>query len=390
MAVPPLKHLQIEQELRKLARTLPEGARLPSEKSLATRYGCNFLTVRKAVKRLVADGLVTRRMGSGTFIARKDGAILPSPENDASPGQRQKKVGVLMPFQSNAYGNRLLQVIATVGHGKGIEISTRWAQDFREDGLRHAAQLEKEGCMALTLPWFPYEQVDAVKRFVQRSPLPVSLPIVIPGLEQNCSNASKYGNPVHQSTEAICSYYQALGARRIAFIGPDLPLDQTLQKALSPYVCRMSRDNLPIICGLVQPGSQSMDQLAVRWKELCGDLAIISYDDEYALRFMTAMHKLGLNAPKDYRIIGHNDTETSAYSDPPLSTIAQDFEGTSEWLLDSALALACGEAAQSRDDPKPRLIVRSTCGGQPFIDEAFRSRLPDLDIILAPIQIGAV
>jgi len=41
-----------------------------------------------------------------------------------------------------------------------------------------------------------------------------------------------------------------------------------------------------------------MDQLAQRWKTFRGDLAIISYDDEHALRFMTAMHKIGLSAPR--------------------------------------------------------------------------------------------
>ena len=40
-----------------------------------------------------------------------------------------------------------------------------------------------------------------------------------------------------------------------------------------------------------------------------GDLAVISYDDEHALRFITAMHKIGLSAPEDFQIIGHNNDE---------------------------------------------------------------------------------
>ncbi len=63
------------------------------------------------------------------------------------------------------------------------------------------------------------------------------------------------------------------------------------KKRLSAYVCYASRENLPNLCGLVGPGAQAMDHLAERWKEYKGDLAIISYDDEHALRFMTAMHK---------------------------------------------------------------------------------------------------
>ena len=70
MKPPQFKHKQVEAEIRQLAQTLPIGARLPAERSLATTYGCNFLTVRRALKELVDDGIVVRRIGSGTFVAR--------------------------------------------------------------------------------------------------------------------------------------------------------------------------------------------------------------------------------------------------------------------------------------------------------------------------------
>ncbi len=68
-----LKYQRVEAEIRQFAQTLPLGAKLPAERDLAVSYECNFLTVRKALKRLVDDGTIVRRVGSGTFIARHPG-----------------------------------------------------------------------------------------------------------------------------------------------------------------------------------------------------------------------------------------------------------------------------------------------------------------------------
>jgi len=45
---------------------------LPGEKVLAQEFGVARMTIRKAIDLLVGWGLVVRRHGSGTFVARKD------------------------------------------------------------------------------------------------------------------------------------------------------------------------------------------------------------------------------------------------------------------------------------------------------------------------------
>jgi GntR family glv operon transcriptional regulator len=48
------------------------GSPLPGEKALAQEFGVARMTIRKALDLLVSWGLVERRHGSGTFVARKD------------------------------------------------------------------------------------------------------------------------------------------------------------------------------------------------------------------------------------------------------------------------------------------------------------------------------
>ena len=60
---------QIADALREeIGRTYAPGARLPTESALATRFGVNRHTVRRALLALAEAGLVRASRGSGTFV----------------------------------------------------------------------------------------------------------------------------------------------------------------------------------------------------------------------------------------------------------------------------------------------------------------------------------
>jgi GntR family transcriptional regulator len=69
---PKPKHAQLRDILRRLAeQELQPGSPIPSERDLADRYQVSRITVRAAVGQLVAEGLLTRAKGRGTFTARR-------------------------------------------------------------------------------------------------------------------------------------------------------------------------------------------------------------------------------------------------------------------------------------------------------------------------------
>ena len=71
LAGPRPKHVQLRDALAELAATeLSPDAAIPSERDLMATYGLSRDTVRKAIDALVADGLLTRVHGRGTFVAR--------------------------------------------------------------------------------------------------------------------------------------------------------------------------------------------------------------------------------------------------------------------------------------------------------------------------------
>jgi len=72
---------------------LAGGTRLPSERELAAGHGVSLMTARRALVELDAQGLVTRRMGSGTYVAPASGGSrrLRDPHEEfAAPECRQR------------------------------------------------------------------------------------------------------------------------------------------------------------------------------------------------------------------------------------------------------------------------------------------------------------
>jgi GntR family transcriptional regulator len=65
------KHAQLSAILTDLVATeLRPDAPIPSERELVAKYGVSRATVRKAIERLIADGVLQRAHGKGTFVAR--------------------------------------------------------------------------------------------------------------------------------------------------------------------------------------------------------------------------------------------------------------------------------------------------------------------------------
>ncbi len=67
------KSQQLEQLLRRnfSSNEWMPGAKLPSEDSLMKAFGVSRPSMREALNTLVAEGIVTRRHGSGTYLVRK-------------------------------------------------------------------------------------------------------------------------------------------------------------------------------------------------------------------------------------------------------------------------------------------------------------------------------
>ncbi|GAA5155411.1 GntR family transcriptional regulator [Nocardioides marinquilinus] len=65
-----LKHVVVREYVRELVAGSAPGSPAPSERELVTQFGVARMTVRQALDALVAEGLLERIPGRGTFVAR--------------------------------------------------------------------------------------------------------------------------------------------------------------------------------------------------------------------------------------------------------------------------------------------------------------------------------
>ena len=65
------KHLDVKNRIKKAIRRGAIVDKLPGERILAKQYGVSYMTLRKAVDSLVAEGLLYRFPKRGTFIMPK-------------------------------------------------------------------------------------------------------------------------------------------------------------------------------------------------------------------------------------------------------------------------------------------------------------------------------
>lgn len=62
-------HDKIKKDIEKGVWTI--GDRLPSERELAIQFDVSRMTLRQAIQTLADDGILERKIGSGTYVARK-------------------------------------------------------------------------------------------------------------------------------------------------------------------------------------------------------------------------------------------------------------------------------------------------------------------------------
>ncbi len=63
------KHFTVRRHLLRIIDSMEPGTAVPTERSLAAELGTSRTTVRQALVDLVAEGRLTRRQGSGTYVA---------------------------------------------------------------------------------------------------------------------------------------------------------------------------------------------------------------------------------------------------------------------------------------------------------------------------------
>lgn len=97
-----------------------------------------------------------------------------------------------------------------------------------------------------------------------------------------------------------------------------------------------------------------------------GCTAVVCGSDLMALGAIRAARRLGLEVPKDFSVVGYDDSMLIAFTDPPLTTVRQSVQAMSEAAVRALLDEISGHPPPRAEYVfRPELVVRSSTGASP-------------------------
>lgn len=164
---------------------------------------------------------------------------------------------------------------------------------------------------------------------------------------------------------AAAQYLLAYGHERIGLISGERWMDAS-QERLRGYRRALEEAGIPFETSLVRWGDWDVESGFRRTQSLMRQddppTAIYCANDLMALGCFNALAELGLSVPDDVSVVGHNDLQFAAHTQPPLSTCRPpNYEmgkQAVEHIVDSVLGHEILEPATTRLECK--LVVRSS------------------------------
>ena len=299
----PQKYLSLAQEILKTARNegLSEGGKLASERTLAERYGCTHLTVRKALKVLAGQGHLHTVPGKGSYLG------------PAGPAVSSDRFGFIFPDDEIFY-YRIFAEVERVASSRGLHPvvhltggSARKENDlltyFEQSGIRVLIAVPNRECI---------EHYRTLK-------IPILLfDVPLPGLDVPQIVSDDYSG----AFEAVTRLIQA-GHIRIAHIGSNY--DCTGEQRLKGYLSALEQAALPCRRQLIRLNYPSREWGYHAARELFGlkhpPTAVFCANDTIAAGVMSFCADRGTAVPEELSVVGFGNTPTAEYLN--LNSVSQ-------------------------------------------------------------------
>lgn len=338
------------------------GEKMPVERMLAVKLGCNRSTLGKALARLESEGYLERRTKAGTLVKRD------RPDWTAPDGGLDA-VGFLhsgFPHEAHEAILRGFNYAAAEAGVRVIAITT--GNDFRKEaefvsrlpdyGVRAAAI-----CPIIADPTDRFAYYDAIR--ASRLPL-VQAGYVLPSVELPTVDAD-YDDAV---VKIVSHLADGCGARRIAFFS-DYAWAGWVRQGFAGYRRALEAHGLgyderlvfleeslrPDYRDPVREGAR----MASRFLSSAGKVdAVVTTGDYLALGMLAAARKRRMPVPRDLRITGMGEFSAAVDSPISLTTVRFDFTEVGKRLFAAVAARATGRGTVRDHFVKGELVVRDS------------------------------
>ena len=340
---------------------------LCTEMQLTEEYGVSRITAKRALTDLEQRGVLYRKRGVGSFVARN---ALSNLNHQPQPTAASKMVSFLLPFAISQGG--MFETIKTVnsalndsGYLMSIYISDVSAAKEKSN-IRLLLSQNISG-----LIYYPVRDninLNLINEFVF-----AKIPVIIIDKYTDCPYIHNVVSDNAAGGRLLTEHLTNLGHKKIGFL-TTAPVDDTstVRNRFGGYLQQMLASGLTpdpanIVCTpyeVTEEDVASDDSIfcdAVRRLYLSDVTAILTENDLVAKYAILACRKLNIRVPEDMSICGFDNQEIAAEYD--ITTIRQNFTAIgneiSRLMLDSINGTS--SAAQKVMVPVELIVRGSTC-----------------------------
>ncbi len=355
------KYRLIADALRQsvLAGEYRAGSKLPSETDLVRRFEVSRMTIVKAIKELQQEGLVTRRVGSGTYVT-------------ARTSQSSRMFGLLIPeLGQTEIFEPICQGMASY---RGTDRhSLLWGNT---DGESHPKEQAAEelcqqyiaqqvsGVFFAPLELSPVK--DEVNRRIVSALDKAGIPVVLlDRCVEHYPARSQYdlvGIDNRRTGYAVTMHLVKAGVGRIAFLGKRFSAS-TVDARIAGYREALIAAGMRGQEDLVTRGDPSDVDLIRKILDAQRPEAFVCANDHTAANLMQSLGRLGYRVPEDIRIVGVDDVKYASLLSIPLTTMHQPCVELGRVAMSAMLSRLENPEFPARDILlSSRLVVRRSCG----------------------------
>ncbi|MDD5644303.1 MAG: GntR family transcriptional regulator [bacterium] len=340
---------QVKAFIFNLIKDYPPNSRIMSEPELSQQLGVSRVTVAKALSELVAEGIVYREQGRGTFTT--------SPSSMPKTNQ----IGCLVssypyPIMGNPFYSKIYNAIEEE------------ARKLRLDVILQSVH-ERSGVDFVMPSLIDRKQVDGILLVGEISR---DIAQKIDNLKLKCVIIDNYYDDIGvkyvktkniEGAKSAVDYLLKLGHRKIAFIGGPLERN-SFSDRYAGYISAVKQSGIKRqkyfeIIGDVNCGYNEA-LIITKLKER--PTAIFAANDAIALNVMKALKDEGFAVPDDISVMGFDDIEPSSEAVPALTTLAVDKEKMGKVSVDVLKGLINEDKDVKSHELDVCLVERKSCG----------------------------
>ena len=290
----------------------------------------------------------------------------PSALGRALKRRETRTIGLLVTDIGNPFFPQIVRAVEDEAHARGYGVVLGNASDDPERELAYIDLLLDRRVDGLIVA-----SSRATRRHAERL-ASASMPVVL--VNSEAPNAALHGIATDHRAGArlAAEHLLRLGHRGIAHISAPNELAAAAALRREGIEDALAAAGIDPSSLLVAPADGSVDGGAAAAEPLLAEdprpTAIVCYNDLVAIGALRTLRRAGLAVPGEVSVVGFDDIDLAAWTDPPLTTVRQPTEELGRRAVERiATELLDGPSPPGRAILAPVLVRRGTTGPPPLV-----------------------